>query len=109
MNITPEQIPDEVVEAAVAAWLEHPDVGSVQSMYSGMAYALAAALPVLLGEPVAWQTRNFFTYGYWSGWSQEFSEDEAIERVRRYAELGIDAQYRTLYTLPTQDTHNADQ
>ena len=62
MNITPEQIPDEVVEAAVAAWHQHPDCGTVQSMYAAMAAALAAALPVLLvqeGYRIDWYDTTF--------------------------------------------------
>lgn len=100
MNLKPEQIPDEVVEAAVAAWLEHPDVGSVQSMYSGMAYALAAALPVLLGEAVAWvdpASRDVINAERKHEWMTYFGAGGKVK-----AELYT----LPLYTLPTQDTPN---
>lgn len=98
MNIKPEQIPDEVVEAAVAAWLEHPDVGSVQSMYSGMAYALSAALPVLL-EKVAW------IYPMELKLLRNKNDNVVAACLDTAPPFG--AVY--LYTLPTQDTPNADQ
>lgn len=97
MNIKPEQIPDEVVEAAVAAWLEHPDVGSVQSMYSGMAYALAAALPVLL-EPAAWQ-----------GVDVENGYKRHYETAADFAPHLKQPWFRAKRTYTIKDTPNADQ
>lgn len=90
MNITPEQIPDEVVEAAVAAWNEHPDYGTVQSMYTAMAAALAAALPALLGEPILWRVRCA------NGQVMHFDYEPKHMRT-----------YWPLYTLPTPETPNA--
>ena len=93
MNIKPEQIPDEVVEAAVAAWLQHPDTGSAQSMYTAMASALAAALPVLLGEPVAFISKTEL-----KGIPKHGGSSLTVLRTKQNGRL------IALYTLPTQDT-----
>lgn len=73
MNLKPEQIPDEVVEAALFCTpvneygedMEMPidamGLGSIQQLPRAkliMKAAIAAALPVLLGEPVAWTEKD---------------------------------------------------
>lgn len=103
MNIKPEQIPDDVVEAAVAAWFQHPETGDVQSMYTAMACALAAALPVLSGEPVAWMdpaSRDVINAERKHEWMTYFGAGGKVK---------ADLYTLPIYTLPTQDTPNADQ
>ena len=53
-------------------------------------------------NPVAWQVRHFFAGGYWSGWAQAPSEDEAKAVVDRHAKVGTQAEYRCLYDAPAQ-------
>lgn len=66
MHITPDQIPDEVVEAAVSAFLANTGqahtVTELQRELTAkcMCPALAAALPVLLGEPVGYVGKYAF-------------------------------------------------
>ena len=91
MNITPEQIPDEVVEAAFNAM--NPMRFATYPQQE-LAVALAAALPVLLGEPVG-RVINGFT--------------DAMGGSVRVAEWSGDEPplNSLLYTLPTPETPNA--
>lgn len=61
------------------------------------AIELIAAANVAKPDPVAWQVRHFFAGGYWSGWAQVPSEDEAKAAVERHAKVGTRAEYRCLY------------
>lgn len=107
MNIKPEQIPDEVVEAALkasravdvvrtGALTKAPDEQRIRA-------ALAAALPVLLGKPVAWldpASRDVINAERKHEWMTYFGAGGKVK-----AELYT----LPLYTIPTQDTLNADQ
>lgn len=53
MNLKPEQIPDEAAQAALEKYYTMTGVNA-KSCIPHMKAAIAAALPVLLGEPVAW-------------------------------------------------------
>jgi len=104
MNITPDQIPDEVVEAAVAAWNEHPDYGTVQSMYTAIAAALAAALPVLL-VPVTFKYRRLGSVdpNEWYPCGREL-----YDAFNAGTTKSKDLEFIPLtYTLPTPETPNA--
>lgn len=105
MNITPEQIPDEVVEAALAAFNEFPcpKPGSITrcSNDDQMKSALAAALPVLLGEPVAWMLVRAKDGFIRATYNAEPTEEQ-------FAIAACDGdEYRPLYTIPTPETPNA--
>ncbi|MGS1076692.1 hypothetical protein [Pseudoxanthomonas beigongshangi] len=100
MNITPEQIPDEVVEAALkasravdvvrtGALAKAPDEQRIRA-------ALAAALPVLLGEPVGWMRRNI-TYK---------DTDGRRDGERILSERKVFCDDIPLYTLPTPEQFN---
>ncbi len=118
MNLKPEQIPDEVVEAAMRAeqefyaekrYTSFSDIGSTDAR-DAMKAALAAALPVLLGEPVLFQSRDRFMEFNWGPWiTFEYEQDRDSDFIRMSNADGWQAEKRDLYTLPTQDTPNADQ
>ena len=125
MNITPEQIPDEVVEAAARAierrdnphwsdeefeiwWNRDPLFCERRTSWSGYVQmtrkevalvqartALAAALPVLLGKPV--------------GYMREDSVQALRSNECSAATIGRNTNGRTiaLYTLPTMEQLNA--
>jgi len=111
MNIKPEQIPDDVVEAAAKAlhlygansintdteWDELFDGERLEYCYWAKA-ALAAALPVLLGEPVAFISKTEL-----KGIPKHGGSSLTVLRTKQNGRL------IALYTLPTQDTPNADQ
>lgn len=93
MNIKPEQIPDEVVEIATEAYRALP---ARTTFHDSMKAALAAALPALLGEPVA------------------FVDPSDLLELKRGGCGGITCgtyskrygRESPLYALPTQDTTN---
>lgn len=90
MNLKPEQIPDEVVEAAFnSLFPEHYERHLHPDWAPAIREALSAALPVLLGEPVIWRARRA------DGKFMHFDYEPKHMR-----------EYRPLYTLPTQDTPN---
>jgi len=103
MNITPEQIPDEVVEAALAAFNEFrcPNPGSITrcSNDDQMKAALAAALPVLLGEPV----------GHVGKFAFDALNASRADEQNGFVELWmrpLSGACIALYTLPTPETPN---
>lgn len=105
MNITPEQIPDEVVEAfllAEAAFVEKAStIGALVSDALAVRQALAAALPVLLGEPVAWMLVRAKDGFIRATYNAEPTEEQ-------FAIAACDGdEYRPLYTIPTPETPNA--
>lgn len=89
MNLKPEQIPAEAVEIAANIFDSYNLIASDEVVFRAV---LAAALPVLLGEPVLWRARCA------DGKFMHFDYEPKHMR-----------EYRPLYTLPTQDTPNADQ
>lgn len=95
MNLKPEQIPDEVVEAAEAAILEQypsPDVSPQDRLRRG----IAAALPVLLERQ-----------GYRIDWfDTTYRGKSTISSSPCGSE---DGRSIPLYSIRTQDTPNADQ
>lgn len=93
MNIKPEQIPGEAVSAAMTAYATSCDRGVYED---AIRHAIAAALPVLLGEPVAWIYEE--RYGY--------NDSAWIERINRSMPCWETRNQIPLYTLPTQDTTN---
>ena len=99
MNIKPEQIPDEVVEAALNAFntFPCPNPGSITSCFNDeqMKAALAAALPVLLGEPVAFISKTEL-----KGIPKHGGSSLTVLRTKQNGRL------IALYTLPTQDATN---
>lgn len=90
MNITPEQIPDEVAEMLVQALIDWEQDESDSALTTHVKAALAAALPVLLGKPVLWRARCA------DGKFMHFDYEPKHMR-----------EYRALYTLPTPEPHNA--
>ena len=100
MNINPEQIPQGVVDLAVETFLSNTGqahtVTELQRELTAKCIrpALAAALPVLLGEPVAWRT--WIDARGWQYTVNPHPDD-------------VGPVWEPLYTLPTQDTANADQ
>lgn len=102
MNIKPEQIPDETASLALEVYDRSFKSGHDSSI-NHMKAAIAAALPVLLGEPVAWMDPA----------SRDVINAERKHEWMTYFGAGgkVKAELYTLpiYTLPTQDTPNADQ
>lgn len=95
MNIKPEQIPNEVVEAAIEAiraeelralgGYKTPDNGARRN---AIRHALAAALPVLLEQ---------------KGWWCQTSHGVVVSKTKLHG--GCEPLFR-FTTLPTQDTPN---
>ncbi|MGP1666246.1 MAG: hypothetical protein ACTS5I_10135 [Rhodanobacter sp.] len=87
---------------AILSALNHRAVFAKCIQGDVLAITLSAAVKLLKdtcnSEPVNWQVRHFFDSGYWSGWAQAPSEDEAKATVARYVKLGVPAEYRSLYT-----------
>lgn len=104
MNIKPEQIPDEVVEAMALSFFPNDYDTHLRKMWKpSIAEALATALPVLLGEPVGWQ-RRYRTDGMaWSSW-HDWPNPEFPSKSGRWVN-----EFRPIYALSTQDAHNDDQ
>jgi hypothetical protein len=105
MNITTEQIPDEVVEAAVEAFLANTGqahtVTELQRELTAkcMRPALAAALPVLLGEPV----------GHVGKFAFDALNASRADEQNGFVELWmrpLSGACIALYTLPTPETPN---
>lgn len=102
MNLKPEQIPDEVVEAAEAAILEQypsPDVSPQDRLRRGS----AAALPVLL-KPVTFKYRRLGAVdpNEWYPCSRQLY-DAFLAGTTKSKDLEF---VPLTYTLPTQDTPN---
>jgi hypothetical protein len=95
MNITPEQIPDEAARAALEKYYRMTGI-KADSCIPHMKEALAAALPVLLGEPVGWMRRNI-TYK---------DTDGRRDGERILSERKVFCDDISLYTLPTPETPN---
>lgn len=95
MNMRPDLVTREAVDAALAAIQEYAHNPSERAKVE---IALAAALPVLLGEPVAFiNKRELKWIPRWGG------PGSAVLSNKQTGKLVA------LYTLPTQDTPNADQ
>lgn len=94
MNLKPEQIPGEAASLALEAYDRSFKSGHDFSI-NHMKAALAAALPVLLGEPVAFINKRELTWiPRWGG------PGSAVLSNKQTGKLVA------LYTLPTQDTPN---
>lgn len=84
---------DAAVEVALTAY--YGEVDWTRNLNSeSMRAALLAALPVLLGEPVAWQRRIRADGGRWSDWA----EWEDLDGEGQRPKIGRwDAEYRPVY------------
>lgn len=106
MNLKPEQIPDEAARIALETYYNAPFAGG-GILVNDMKAALAAALPVLLGEPVMWDV-SWYCYRLDRPGRESFAtEGEARDFVAsKLATSRVFNAITPLYTLPTQDTPN---